>query len=223
MRCFLLIIVFPFYIFGQHNVGFKLNGGCSKINEKINSSYNYNFTYYFMPSFQGGFFYNYNFKKSLIGAELLFVQIQGKNYIEFPYMDQNGNPTGNSKNTVWQNISYLGIPVYYGINFKKININLGVQLNLLLTSSGHSESKGIYLGDSLNFKTTAKKLYMNQYDFGPRAAILFKVSKRFSFEGNYYYGLSNIYKDASFAMWRVQQITVGLRYSFYSKDKTITK
>src|SRR3990172_2928331 len=78
---------------GQHDIGVKLAGGWSKISTNINSSPPHEFK--FMPFYQGGLFYNFHFKaKSIIGAELLFSKIAGKEHSELPATNNFGNPTG---------------------------------------------------------------------------------------------------------------------------------
>jgi len=61
------------------------------------------------------------------------------------------------------------------------------------------------------------KLNIDSYDYGVRAGLLFKLSDKFSIEANYYYGINNILKIYINNMkWKVQQMTVGLRYKFIS-------
>ncbi len=120
----IILIIFNLSIFAQHNFGVKINGGLSKITENLNVTNTKTEKYYFKPSMQFGLFYNFNFKKSLIGTELLFVQIEGQHYKEYYVTDNFGNPTNSLiKDNVWQHISYLGIPIYYGFKIKKINFN----------------------------------------------------------------------------------------------------
>ena len=210
--------------FGQHDFGIKLNGGLSKITANRNTS-NTTSKYSFAPSGQGGLFYNLNLgKRSLIGAELLFSQIESKEEMKIIYTDNFGNPTGEFGTTnLDYHISYFSIPVYYGFKIKSLTINLGVQTSFAFASRGHWISKAPYNGSTLTFEDEGK-LNIDSYDFGPRAGLIFNLSKRIAVEATYYYGINNILSTTAPPEWnwKIQQITLGLRYKFFmlvKKDK----
>jgi len=205
---------------GQHDIGLKLNGGLSYLNTKIQSNIT-NQKIYFCPSGQGGLFYNFHFlDKYMVGAELLFIQIEGKEYFEIPFTDETGNLTGEyGSENFWHHISYLGVPVYFGYSIKKFNINLGFQINFALTGSAREKGQAIYHGDLSTWENKYYTLGIDRYDFGPRAGLIFNLSKRLSIETNYYYGLNNILKNhLGTWKWKVQQLTVGLRYKPFIID-----
>jgi len=55
-----------------------------------------------------------------------------------------------------------------------------------------------------------------KYTFGPRAGLTYSFTDKFSIEGTYYFGTTNILKyvgDSDWA-WKTQQATVGLKYNF---------
>lgn len=214
---FFLLKTQPYY--GQYELGLKVSGGFSRITNNINSPGTKQ-TLYFSPSGQGGFFYSFNLgSKSILNVELLFTQMQGREKLEIPYLDQYGNPTDPYVTVqICRHISYISLPIYYGIKFKKISLNLGIQTSLVIISSGRER------GPSWDNKYD--ELNIDPYDFGPRAGIIFHAFKRVSIEGNYYYGINNILNEnVTFPewFWRTQQINVGVRYSFILREKRNTK
>ncbi len=217
----LTLLIISHSIFGQHDFGLKVNGGISYLSTNFQSSFPQEQKFYLMPSLQCGLFYNFHLPdKAIIGTELLFSQIEGKEYLSYEEMIQPGPPSGQFVTTnTWRHISYLGLPIYFGINFKKLNVNLGFQANLLLASGGQEIGQAPYNGKIQTWDTKSSKLNIDNYDYGARAGILLNLTSRFSIEVNYYYGLNNILKDtkaSSVWTWKVQQATVGLRYKFKS-------
>lgn len=200
--------------FGQHNIGIKANGGLSYLSTKVLSNETRVDKIYLAPSGQGGLFYNlYLHDKFLLGAELLFVQIEGKQYVEMPASGYNPTEIMVTDN-IWRHISYLGIPLYFGYNLKKFNVNLGFQIGITLASSGRvkGQAPGI---PSWDYKSD--KLDIDNYDYGARAGINFNLTDKFSIETNYYYGINNILKNQTGdRKWNVQQMTLGLRYRLFS-------
>jgi opacity protein-like surface antigen len=219
-----------FTAFGQHEFGLKANGGLSYLSTVFQSSPPQQQTqkFYFRPSGHGGLFYNFNFKdKFLIGTEVLFVPIYGKEYSKLPFTDINGNLTGEySEDNIYRHIYYLGVPVYFGYNFKKLNVNLGFQTNFVLASGGEEKGQAIYQGQLYTWENKGDKLDINSYDYAARAGLLYKLSDRLSIETNYYYGLTNLLKDSSikpYWTWKVQQWTVGLRYKLFAHRAKTTE
>jgi hypothetical protein len=204
--------------YGQHDIGLKVNGGLSYIGTKVKSNIT-NQKDYFRLSGQGGVFYNFTLPKNfMVGAELLFIQIEGKEYYEIPFADETGNLTGEyGIDNIWRHVSYIGIPLYFGYSIKKFTINLGFQTNFALISSAKEKGQATVNGQLHTFENKYSKLNIDSYDFGPRIGLLYGLTKRFSIEANYYYGVNNIRK-APFNdwKWKVQQLTVGLRFKIFN-------
>ena len=172
-------------------------------------------------------YYNFNLRhNSLIGTELLFIQVEGKSHSEVPTTVS--VPSGNSQQgttvvDLWRHISYLGIPIYCGINIKKLKINLGVQTSFALMSSGRTklqEPDGY--GATITTTGTYNKLYIDSYDFGVRVGVIYCFTERFAIEGSYYHGLNNI-NIVNIPDWylKVRQMTLGARFRlFTSANKT---
>lgn len=121
-------------------------------------------------------------------------------------------------------IAYLSIPVYYGYNFGKLNVNIGLQTSLLLYSTIQSITKIPYMGIDQTYFSKGK-LPIKRGDFGTRINLFYPLSNRFSMEITYYYGLINTYRYTSQPVftYRTQQITFGFRYSFLSSRKNENK
>lgn len=189
-----IILVFIFYVVcfttkGQHDFGVKINYGWSKISTEINSTSQLTQKFIFMPSYQGGLYYTFHFNNSsIIGAELLFSKIRGKEHSESPTIDEFGNPTNQLIiGKIDRNISYLSIPIYYGFNYKKLHLNIGIQTSFVIASNGFAttlvpDNKG----NILYFENKAEKLSIKNFDSGIRAGLFFDLTKRISIEATYY-------------------------------------
>jgi hypothetical protein len=224
MKKFLLIFSMPiihFTALAQSDFGLTINGGVSYFTTKLESQLppTQSQKFYPMPSGQGGMFYNLHLhSKFLFGAELLFVPIEGKEVLKTEELDQNGAPTGLFiTDNLWRHVYYLGLPVYFGYNLKKVNVNLGFQVNYTLASGGKEKGEAPFNGSITTWEYTSDKLAIDKYDYGVRAGFLYKLNDQFSIEANYYHGLNNILEDtqiSNFWKWKVQQMTVGLHYTF---------
>lgn len=213
----LTMLIINLTVFGQHNLGLKVNGGPSKISYHGFSTFT-TLKNQFALSGQGGLFYNLQLgNKAQFGAELLFIQIQGKGRTESDVTDPDGNPTGELQiaNT-WTHISYIGIPIYYGLKIKKLTLNLGFQVSFTLASGGREKVQVTDNGSIRTINRKFDKMNIDNYDFGPRAGVIFNLSDKFAIEGLYYYGINNILlgNNVPDITCRVQQATVGLRYTF---------
>ncbi len=226
----ILFLAGSYFSFSQNDFGFKVNGGFSQISAKLYSSPSIvTQNFYFVPSAQSGFLYNHHLgKRSLLGVEILFIQIDGKEHMQNQEVDLYGNPTTFITTTdIWRHISYLGLPIYYGFKIKKFTLNIGIQLNLALKSSGRYKSEYIYNGDKITSDDKYNNLAIDSYDFGTKGGLIYNLSKKFAFEATYYYGFNNIYKYGNITFGnprplfniKVQQITLGLTYKFYTKEK----
>lgn len=216
----LILLAINLAVFGQHNLGLKVNGGLSKISNTFQISNGTN-KIQFAPSGLSGIFCNLHLgDKSVLGAELLFIQIEGREHSEFDAIDVFGNKTGTITDDIYKHISYLGIPVYYGLKFNKMTINLGLLVSFTLASSGREKGRAPYNGEVLTWDNEFDELNIDSYDFGPRAGVIFNLNDRFAIEGAYYYGANNILDDdGPDWTWRVQQATVGFRYTFLTTTK----
>jgi len=169
-------------------------------------------------------------------VELLFTQIEGKEQTvdTLGTYSTNGNTTNLlSTITISKHISYLSLPIHYGINVKKFTFNIGIQVSARLMSSAEVTTQNNYSYNTGNFLTPSTtyyktdRLHIKDADFGETVGIIYHITNKFAIEGNYYYGLNNIFPNKSrTTIWKNQQMTIGLRYSFLTikkKDATENK
>ncbi len=217
----LTLLIINVTVFGQYDIGLKANGGLSKISDSFTAP-NTTTTVRFAPSGQFGFFYNlFISKKSIIGAELLFSQINGRKHENFPLHDSLGNPIYVSLvHNYYRHISYIGLPIQYGLKLRKLTINIGLQASFSFVNKERDEFYASYpKSTSHTTSNTYSKLYIDNYDFGARAGMVFNFTKKFAIDATYYYGINNIYKNNDY-IWTVQQMTIGLQYKFFTTGQT---
>ncbi|HET6557046.1 MAG TPA: outer membrane beta-barrel protein [Prolixibacteraceae bacterium] len=233
LTCLLAIFMaFSSNAFGQQ-FGVTARGGISRIYGQLELR-NYpqpTMTTSFSPSFQAGMYYNLpTGKSSSIGAELLYSKVQGEQTFEWDY-----NILDNidgidvryyGSHITSEHISWLSLPVYYGVTFKRFTFNAGFQLSYALSSSGRSEFDYVQILTDENEEPLKRMggthrelddLDIKAFDFGPRVGGLFRLTNRLSMEGMFYYGLNNINQlKSSEEALKIQQMTVGIRYALWS-------
>ncbi|HET6245075.1 MAG: PorT family protein [Bacteroidetes bacterium] len=219
----LILLSLSIDVFGQQDLGVKANIGLSRIVTNFDFPDPARKKLQFAPSGQAGLYYSKKIKeKTSFGAELLFVQIEDKMHVETPMPDNQGNYTGEFiTNKYYKHLSYMALPVYYGININKISVNAGLQFLLLITSNGRQKGEMNYNGEVISWDNNHGKLNIDRYDFGPRAGIIYKITEKFDIEANYYQGINNIINNSlqSYFRWRNQQLTIGMRYKFLNPIK----
>jgi hypothetical protein len=217
----LFLFVLNVAIYGQHNLGLKLNVGLSRISDSFNPD-NATLKVKCAPSGQVGLYYDFQLgDKLLLGTELLFIHIEGRQRIEMDLIDISGNLVGQSTTDVYDHISYLGLPIYCGIRFNNLKINVGFQVAYVLTSSGREKNKSVLNGNISNWDDKSDNLNIDNLDYGPRLGLIFNLCDRLAIEGVYYYGINNILtQDIDMYMSKkIQQVTIGLRYTLRKKNK----
>lgn len=227
LTCLLiLVIVFTINTFGQQ-IGVTARGGISRIYGQLESN-NYSSsstTTSFSPSFQAGIYYNLpTGNKTSLGAELLYSKVQGGQTLKWYNKDVVMESFGTDFTD--ESISYISLPVYYGVTFKRLTVNAGVQISYALSGSGSSESNYEtregdentgYISRKFSSYHELNDLPIRNFDFGPRVGGTLQLTDRLSLEGMFYYGLSNINQlKSSEEALKVQQMTVGVRYALWS-------
>jgi hypothetical protein len=230
----ILFLIFNIAVIAQSSFGFKINGGVSNISDKLYDPNIETHTNYFKPSGQVGFFYNMPIRThEVFGIELLFTQIESKEKIidtmGYAYNLNGSTSPVISNYTISKHISYLSLPVHYGINVKKFTFNVGMQFSVRLLSSAQEIEQDSYTNNASGYgfvltpSTTTynyKRWIIKDVDFGQTVGIIYHFTNKFAIEGNYYYGFNNIYPDnRRTTEWRTQQLTLGLRYAFLTMKK----
>lgn len=222
----ILIIALNINALGQ-KFGVTARGGISRIYGQLESQ-NYpqpTMTTSFSPSFQAGIYYSLpTGKRSSIGAEILYSTVQGEQTFEWDYKNTYLEYSGSHITS--EHISWLSLPLYYGVTFKRITFNAGIQVSYALSSSGRSELDYVQIITAENedpFKRSGgahrelDELDIKSFDFGPRVGGLIRITDRLSLEGMFYYGLNNINQlKSSEEALKIQQMTVGVRYALWS-------
>ena len=199
-----IVIVFTLNTSGQQQFGIKASGGISRLYGSL-ESYNY-YTFAtstsFNPSIQAGIYYHLpTGKKTSLGAELLYSKVQGGQMATWDYYFNNDRVSYGSY-TTYEDISYLSLPVYFGVTFKRLTINGGFQFSYVLSSSGrvktNSEQTTFVNNDNpralyaSNRDHDLNNLNIREVDFGLRAGVVYRLTNKLSMEGMFYYGLNNI-------------------------------
>ncbi len=209
--------------FGQSQLGLKVNAGAGKIESYPRPTAGYTSTIQLSEGV--GFFYNFHFgKRSSLGIEALVTRIDGKQHFEGTQTDSHGNVIITMRSDRIRRLFYYGFPVYYGLQFNKLNINIGVQISRIVksvfTESGTTEfSNGqpttTWINKSANANDEGKT------DPGVRIGVLYSLSNRFELEGLVYVGTDKTYgpSTATF-MSDIYQATIGIRFSLYTKLKS---
>lgn len=65
-------------------------------------------------------------------------------------------------------------------------------------------------------------IYIKNFDFGPKAGVIYKLNEKLAIEGTYYYGINNLLKGDPI-LWKskIQQLTLGIRYTLWTKEVNI--
>src|SRR5688572_30494245 len=127
VSCLIIIFLIFHSSFAQNAFGIKASGGFSKIIARPAASQeDINISYHFVPSGQAGLFYEFGFgKSSLFGIDLLFTQTGSKEIIEYSVPARRGFVASTSTLTQNIQISYLSLPLYYGLKINKVSLTLG--------------------------------------------------------------------------------------------------
>ena len=219
----ILLLIVTLVADAQHQFGIKINGAASKMTTVNLNIVKYNCQY--RPSYNGGLFYNFNLtQKSIIGAELLFAQIEGREHYEYisPFTTTLYTTTLSDNDT---HLSYLEIPIYYGLKFDKLTLRAGVLASVLLKASQYSKGYtyasyglGSLYDDYWDGKSNLTDVA--PFDFGINAGILFNLSKKIAVECSYYQGFNYLIQNSDSSKkrnWKIQQISLGIRYAFFSR------
>lgn len=204
-------------IFGQSHFGLKTNFGISRFYERQDKIKIH-------PAAQGGFFYESNRgKRSFLGGELLFTQIKREEEsIGYP-CDDNGVRIDSRMHYYNYDISYLSIPLYYGVNFNKIAVNIGVvpiyRFIYYFKWETETITNGVKSTETLRSKKY-KSSIANDFHIGTRAAVAYQLNDRINLEVQYYIN-SNRLLGADITVYHsdlIDQTTLGIRYALNKQE-----
>lgn len=213
-----VLLVLNSIVFCQQNFGITIDGGMSKVSSSLvfnNSTWDVKF----LPSGNAGIFYTKILgKKSIIGTELLFMQIESKILTEMDIIGPNETIIGHASSNLTENLSYIGIPLYYGFRFKGITLQIGLQGSIFLKGTAKSKNHATLNGEEQYNENIYDDLAFAFYDFGPKASFLYKITDKLLVTASYYYGIKNIGKENFLDdINKIQQVTLGLKYIIINK------
>lgn len=198
--------------YGQR-VGLKLNVGLSKIPETLELSAGTNHSKIGFSGTAGIFLKFKTTSKSFVQSEILLIHAAGEERSETGISDNNGTKILELKASSKKQISYVGIPLFYGIQKNKTAISVGFQIACALNSSGSIESQRTEYGITMQHTYKQSELDIKKFDYGPRLGLMYEVSNKVSLEGLYYHGLPNILDSNTNDTGKVRQLTIGLQYT----------
>ena len=214
-----LIVLINTPNFCQSDFGLKINAGISNIklnNQSVNSVRSPRIGY----SGQLGVYSTFSIgRKSYLGTEALYIIINGGERLRIESTDAQGIFTGDFIiSDVKRSLSYIGIPLYYGLNFDKWSFNIGVRASLLLASSG-SEKGEVPLpnGEVTTFSNETDMLNIDSFDFGLRFGMNYKISDIGFIEGNFFHGIKDLQETK--ILRKTYQATLGLKYRLFQKNQ----
>ncbi|MGE5395623.1 MAG: outer membrane beta-barrel protein [Candidatus Saccharibacteria bacterium] len=232
----ILVIIVSFHhtSLGQQQVGIKASGGISKIYGSLGDNRFNSFptsipttSSSFSPCFQAGLYYLLpTGKNTSLGTELLYSKVQGNQTEIWEY--NSAIKVGHTSKYTNEHISFLSLPVYFGVTVKRLTINGGFQFSYVLSSSGSvkttSNETTIINNDQNDDNPRAlfasngdykiNNLDIKEADFGPRLGAVYRLTNKLSMEGTFYHGLNNInMTTSSEKALKIQQLTVGVRYA----------
>ncbi len=213
-----LAVLFAFNSSAQHDFGLSLNGALSKTIETenyiLNTLHKIEYQSLYNPSYNFGIYYNLHISKHLLfGSDILFTEIEGNEIIDITYIE---NP-GYSYNTYRKHLSYLSLPVYFGLKFEKTSFYIGFMPSLLLKSK-ELWKRTVVHNEIVSHDRADRYLSCYDADYGPKIGLRYNIKDNLIIEASYYYGLKRI-NEYENRTWKNQQISLGFRYTLFTTKK----
>lgn len=228
---FFLLLVLWVSVSGQSlQFGVTGNLGVSKITNEYGIRVVGNNADDHAVSGNAGFIFLYSpIKNFSIGAELLFVQMEGKQTYDnefFDYGQTDGIPFYiiiglNSKGVSKTHLSYLGLPVFLRYRYRRIAGSIGLQTLFFHMGSAESKSRTTLNGVSTQSETSGD-FTARFIDYGPKMGLSFGITENLWLRADYYLGFKDVLdEDSRFVSLtrKNRQLTLGLNY-FLTKTNT---
>lgn len=113
--------------------------------------------------------------------------------------------------------NYIGVPISYFYNLKKLKINTGIQPMFLLNTKSRFKNNIIFEGEASESEGE-NSVQFNKLDLGITLGLSYDLTDKLSIASSFYYGLLNVDKQSSNSERKNRQITLGLNYYFLSKN-----
>jgi Outer membrane protein beta-barrel domain len=201
-------------LFAQISITGKINFGISRITP-LSDPISANYTTSFAPSFSIGIHSAVTLKKNVLSIELLANRVNGKYKYFWEGIDADNLPfelTGIYKS----HITYLSIPLSYELVSNKVNIQMGVQPSFGISKFENNEITGILEGKPFFYQAQGK-MYIKNFEIGPRIGCSYHLNENLWLEVSAYYGLK-AFKQNSLAAPKIFQSLIGLRYNLMQNN-----
>lgn len=144
-------------------------------------------------------------KKSSIGLEVLWVQLEGFASTE----------PGLNLAEIKTNQSYFGIPIYYRNSFKRWGVKIGIQTLFLINAKEQIETFDL-VNDEFQYTGGygSNGIKHDSFDIGPKVGIDFLVFENFRLRADYYYGFSDYAATGFIFENNFQQFNLGASFLF---------
>ena len=171
-----------------------------------------------------GIFFEKNIgRKSSVGMEVLWVQIEGKDIWNDKVLTTSNGQEKEVVGVISEksalHASYVGIPVYYQIELGKIGIKGGFQTMILIFASSNYKADGELHGKPYTTESTTNNIKLDRIDIGPKVGVDYRLNEKFQLRADYYHGLTDITNDLLSWQKRNRQFTIGLIYIFKNNGK----
>ncbi|MBK9726499.1 MAG: PorT family protein [Saprospiraceae bacterium] len=208
------------------NIGITANLGLSKVTSNFLVSDDYKVKYTYSGNI-GVFIEKEIGNKSSLGAEVLWVQIGGKettdNKILTAFDGQDLKVVGIISDVAKLNSSYIAFPFYYRVQLNKIGIKIGLQTMFFLFANSSYEATGELNGKPYYGKSNTSGIKFDIIDFGPKIGVEYNLGMSLKLRADYYLGLPDITSDSSPFERKNRQGNLGINYRFNFKEKTSRK
>lgn len=202
-------------------IGGTGNIGLSKVTSNLPISGDYK-TKFTLSGNLGMFLEKKIGQKSSLGIEAIWVQIEGKEItddIELTGINgQDIEVIGVISDRSTLHSSYVGIPVYYRIEFGKIGIKGGFQSMIFLFASSNYEANGEINGEPYEADSEMKDIEFDRIDIGPKVGVDYRLNGKFRLRVDYYHGLTDITSDEYPWERRNRQFNLGVSYIFGNNE-----
>ncbi len=167
-----------------------------------------------------GLFFEKKLKqKSGLGAKLLWVSLKGETEVSdielFTINPETlmREPLGSRTSFTTFHLNYIGVPIYYLYNTKKLTLNAGIQTMFLINASSRFREDVFFNDEAPRILSEGDNNFeFKRIDVGATIGVSYALSKKLSLTSSLYYGLLNVDKNSSSSEKKNRQITLGLNY-----------
>jgi Outer membrane protein beta-barrel domain len=170
---------------------------------------------------QIGGFVKYGFNRKIgVEGQLSFNQIASRMRLSIPRTDVNGAVVGDGYHYLGNRMTAFSLPVMLSIYQSWCKILIGTQLNTIVGSSNRTWSNGLIDGQLPHYVAVYRPLPIKRFDLGLKIGLVTHLAGNFDVEASYYHGLRNLAQsDGRVTVWKVRQLTYGLRYTIHQSQR----